>query len=43
MKNVAFWDVTLCDACKKRRYGGTYRLHYQGEENQRSFWLTDSS
>jgi hypothetical protein len=23
MKNVVFWDVTLCGSCKKRRFGGT--------------------
>jgi hypothetical protein len=22
MKNVVFWDVTPCDSCKNRRYGG---------------------
>jgi hypothetical protein len=29
MKNAVFWDVTLCGSCKKRRFGGTYRLHHQ--------------
>jgi hypothetical protein len=28
MKNAVFWDVTPCDSCKNRRYGGTWRLHY---------------
>jgi hypothetical protein len=23
MKNGIFWDVTLCDSCKSRRFGGT--------------------
>jgi hypothetical protein len=23
MKNVIFWDVTLCGSCKNRRFGGT--------------------
>jgi hypothetical protein len=23
MKNCVFWDVTLCDSCKNRRFGGT--------------------
>jgi hypothetical protein len=23
MKNGVFWDVTHCDSCKKRRFGGT--------------------
>jgi hypothetical protein len=36
MNNVAFWDVTPCDSCKNRLFGGTYRLHLQGESNQRT-------
>jgi hypothetical protein len=32
MKNAVFWNVTLCDSCKDRRFGGTYRFHYQGEK-----------
>jgi hypothetical protein len=27
MKNVVFWDITLCASCKNRRFGGTLRLH----------------
>jgi hypothetical protein len=34
MKNAFFWDVMPCGSCKKRRSGGTYRLHHQGEKNQ---------
>jgi hypothetical protein len=30
MKNAVFWDVTPCDSCKNRRFGGTYFLHQQG-------------
>jgi hypothetical protein len=26
MKNGVFWDVTPCDSCKNRRFGGTWRL-----------------
>jgi hypothetical protein len=26
MKNGVFLDVTPCDSCKNRRFGGTYRL-----------------
>jgi hypothetical protein len=26
-KNAVFWDVTRCDSCKKRRFGGNHRLH----------------
>jgi hypothetical protein len=33
-KNVIFWDVTPCGSCKNRRFGGTYRLHHQGDKNQ---------
>jgi hypothetical protein len=29
MKNSVFWDVTPCGSCKKRRFGGNYRLHHQ--------------
>jgi hypothetical protein len=34
MKNAVFWDVAPCDSCKNRVFGGTYRLHHQGERNQ---------
>jgi hypothetical protein len=26
MKNGVFWDVTPCDSCKNRRFGGTFSL-----------------
>jgi hypothetical protein len=47
MKNAVFWDVTPCDSCKNRRFGGTYRLHLQGgalpyditTDNARNFLL----
>jgi hypothetical protein len=32
-KNAVLWDVKPCGSCKNRGYGGTYRLHYQGENN----------
>jgi hypothetical protein len=33
MKRVFFWDMTHCSLlCCNRRFGGTYRLHLQGEE-----------
>jgi hypothetical protein len=35
MKNVVFWDVTLCDSSENRRFRRIYRLHHQGEKNQR--------
>jgi hypothetical protein len=34
MNNAVFWDVTLCGSCKKRRFGGTYCLHHQGDKNR---------
>jgi hypothetical protein len=36
MKNTVFWDVTPCDSCKSRRFGGTYRFHHQGDKNRRA-------
>jgi hypothetical protein len=32
LKNVIFWDVTLCGSCKNWRFGGTCHLHLQGKE-----------
>jgi hypothetical protein len=29
MKNAVFWDVAPCISCVNRRFGGTYRLHYE--------------
>jgi hypothetical protein len=36
MNNTVFWVVTLCGSCMNRRFGGTYRLHHQGEKNQQA-------
>jgi hypothetical protein len=36
MKNVIFWDVTSCGSCKNRLFGGTCRLHHQGDHNRRA-------
>jgi hypothetical protein len=36
MNNVVTRDVTPCGFCKNRRFGGTYRLLYQGYKNQRT-------
>jgi hypothetical protein len=36
MKNAAILDVAPCGSCKKRRFGETYRLHRQGETDQRA-------
>jgi hypothetical protein len=35
MKNAVFSDVTPCGSCKNRCFGGTYRLHHQGDKNQK--------
>jgi hypothetical protein len=40
IKNVIFWNVTLCGSCKNRRFGRRYRLHHQGGKNQRArYWI----
>jgi hypothetical protein len=36
MKNAIFWDVTPCSSRKIRHFGGTYRLHHQGDNNRRA-------
>jgi hypothetical protein len=36
MKSAIFWDVTLCGSCKNQRFKGMYRLHHQGDKNQRA-------
>jgi hypothetical protein len=36
MKSAVVWDVTPCGSCKNRRFGGTYRLHHQGNKNKRA-------
>jgi hypothetical protein len=33
MKNVVFWDVTLCKYFVNRCFGWTFRLHLQGIRN----------
>jgi hypothetical protein len=34
LKNAVHWEVTPRGSCKNRRFGETYRLHYQREKNQ---------
>jgi hypothetical protein len=34
LKNVVYWDVMQCSSSKNRRFGGTYRLHHESENNQ---------
>jgi hypothetical protein len=36
MKNAFFWDVRWYGSCKKRLFGGKYRLHHQREKNHRA-------
>jgi hypothetical protein len=36
MKNVVLWDLTPCDSCKNRRFGGAQRLHHQDDKNRRA-------
>jgi hypothetical protein len=43
MKNVIFWDVTLCSSCNNRCFGGTYHLHHQGDKNQRAWKKVNSN
>jgi hypothetical protein len=33
MNNAVFWDVMPCGSGNNPRFGGTYHLHLQGEEN----------
>jgi hypothetical protein len=35
IKNAVFLNVKLCDCCKSRSGGGTYRLYHQVEKSQR--------
>jgi hypothetical protein len=35
-EDTVFWDVTRCDSCKNRRFGGTDCLQYQGDKNLRA-------
>jgi hypothetical protein len=32
MENAVFCNVTSYGSCKNRRFGGTYRLHHQGDK-----------
>jgi hypothetical protein len=35
LKEAVIWHVTQCGSCKKLIFGGTYRLHHQGDKNRR--------
>jgi hypothetical protein len=37
LKNAIFCDVMLCSSCKNWCFGGTRRLHHQGDKN---WWTT---
>jgi hypothetical protein len=30
MENAVFWDVTPCDSCNNKCFGGMQRLHHHG-------------
>jgi hypothetical protein len=34
LKNAIFWDVMPYGSCKKKRFGGMYRLYHQSEKNR---------
>jgi hypothetical protein len=36
MKNALLWDVMPRGNCKNRHFGGTHRLHHQGDKNRLS-------
>jgi hypothetical protein len=31
---IIFWEMTPCGSYKNRRFGGSYRLHLQGERDE---------
>jgi hypothetical protein len=31
---IIFWEMTPCGSYKNRRFGGSYRLHLQGEREE---------
>jgi hypothetical protein len=37
MKNAVFWVLMPYGSSRYRRFGGTYRLHHQGEKNYRAW------
>jgi hypothetical protein len=48
MNNAGFWDVVPRRSCVNRRFGGTYRLHFQGRKVRErgisvSSWLQTES
>jgi hypothetical protein len=34
MKNGVFWAAMPCGSCKNRYFGGSQRLHHQGDKNR---------
>jgi hypothetical protein len=42
MRNGVFWVVTPCGSCKNRRFGVTWRLLHQGDNNVRRLLVTAS-
>jgi hypothetical protein len=44
MKNTIFWDMTSCNPLKaNRRFGGTYRLHFDFEKVSREIYQDESN
>jgi hypothetical protein len=41
VKNAVSWNLTPCGLYKSRRFGGTYRLHHQGDKNWQAAWLME--
>jgi hypothetical protein len=42
IKNAVFWDVTPRGSCKNGRFGGTYRLHHQGDKGRLAMKVSSS-
>jgi hypothetical protein len=40
LKNIVLWDMAPCGSGSNRRFGGTYRLHFQGRWITRDRWQT---
>jgi hypothetical protein len=43
LKNAVLWNATPCGSCKNQRFGGTYRLHHQGDKNRRDRLLVTAN
>jgi hypothetical protein len=43
MKKAVFWDVAPCRCGVNRRFGGTYRLHFQGRRKNKKIRMRRNS